>query len=115
MPNASPWATGKSKQQILDFWKKHRAEILAEDDRQRQALGKPFMRPAIYLDELEAKHPRRQIGTETWVGPVRPDGGDRTESEPVYEDDVTYLHRLGLAEPWELETCQGRETDDGNE
>lgn len=103
MPGTSPWAACKSKTEITAFWRKHRREILIEDDRQRQALGKPFRRSGIYMDELEAKHKRRQTGVERWIGPCRPDGGDRTEVDPVYEDDAAYLHRLGLLAGWELE------------
>jgi hypothetical protein len=104
MPKTSPWAAGKSKQEIRDFWKKHRAEILREDDRQRQALGKPFRRPSIYMDEIEREHPRRQVGTETWWGPWTAAGAPtEPETDAVYEDDRDYLKRLGLLAGWELE------------
>jgi hypothetical protein len=70
---------------------------------QNRDRKQPFQRPNIYLAELEAEHPRRKTGIHKWYGPVRPDGGDRTKTEDVYETDEEYLSRLGLLEPWEKE------------
>lgn len=110
MPKTSPWAAGKSKSEITAFWRKHRREILIEDDRQRQALGKPFRRPSIYLDEIEREHPRRQVGVETWWGPWTASGAPtEPETDAVYEDDRDYLKRLGLLAGWELEVMNGDE------
>ncbi len=102
-----------TKRDRLAYWRKNKTAIMAADDRQRQAANKPFQRPYPFMDEIEREHPRRRIGTETWVGPCRPDGGDRTETDAVYETDRDYLYRLGLLSDWELEHYQKQGVDDG--
>lgn len=98
------FGTGKSRRQLLDFWTRHRREILAANSRQCEALKKPFVRPRPFMDEIEREHPRRQVGVETWWGPWTASGAPtEPETDAVYEDDATYLHRLGLLAGWELE------------
>ncbi len=97
------WAQGKTDAEILDFWTQHRDAILARylADLRRKGPGWAGRRPRVLFDELEAQYPRRRTGVERWIGPVRSDGGDRTQTEAVFETDLRYLGRLGLLEPWE--------------
>lgn len=87
----------------FSFWKKYRQEIIDFCLAENRAAGRAGKRPFPFWDEIEAEKPRRKIGVETWIGPIRPDGGDRTIKEDIYEDDDQYLARLGLLEPWEIE------------
>lgn len=92
------WSEGKTEEQILQFWQTHREQLLdAYIERNRERGGEPGLRPHWYWDELERQgHKRRRTGTCSWVGPVRPDGGDRTVREARYETDIQFLKRLGL-------------------
>jgi len=101
---SNTWAAGKSKAEILAFWKAHRAEIL-EWYIEQNRKGEAGRRPCIFGDELEEQgYKRRRTGTTKWIGPVRADGGDRTLREPRYESDLAFLRRLGEPEEnWELE------------
>jgi len=98
------WRKGKTEAEVLEFWNKHREGILKwfiEKCRLRKM--DPGRRPNQFWDELEPETPRRKIGTEKWMGPVRSDGGSREITEDKFESDAQYLDRLGLLEPWEKE------------
>lgn len=101
---ADTWGSDKTKAEILDFYRKHKAEILAANSRQCQSHKEPFRRPYPFWDELEAEHPRKKTGTERWWGPWTKSGPPKTETvSPVFENDQQYLARLGLLEDWEKE------------
>lgn len=96
---------GMGARDRLQYWRKHKTAIMAADDRQRQAANKPYQRCYPFWEEIERENPRRQTGVARWIGPCRPDGGDRTEVDPIFETDAQYLHRLNLLAPWELEAA----------
>ncbi len=101
------FGTGKTRRELLDFWTRHRREILAANNRQCEALKKPFSRPWPFMDETEKAHPRLQVGIVEWWGPWTASGAPtEPESEAEFENDQEFLTRLGLAEPWELETLR---------
>jgi len=95
----SPWTPETS----ASFWKKNKKIILSTYLAQNREKGRPFLRPEIYFAELEEKHPRLKMGTETWMGPLQADGSDRTRIEDVFESDEQYLIRLEVAENWEVD------------
>jgi hypothetical protein len=99
------FADGKTKDEILAFWREHREAILSRYlvDMRQKGPGWAGKRPLFYFFELEMKKPRRKTGTKQWIGPVRSDGKDRTIIDDVFETDFQYLKRLGLLEPWEVE------------
>ena len=104
---------GKSKDEIMAFWEKYRDVIMQRyfDEAKRRGPGWASRRPSFYFNELEAKHPRRITGKNEWIGPMRPDGGDRTIIDDVYESNFQYLKRLGLLEAWELEHLETTATN----
>ena len=98
------WGKGLSAAEILAEWKKHRAAILARYVAELREKGPAWAgkRPQIYFDELEAKHPRRRVGTGKYWGPWANGGPPKEETRyPIYESDLAYLARLGLLEEWE--------------
>jgi hypothetical protein len=96
------WAKGKTASEILEFWRKHREAILDfYIEKNRIRGGDPGRRPQVFWDELKEK--RRKTGVDTWIGPVRIDGGDRTIRQSRYETDYQVLKRLGLLRGWEKE------------
>lgn len=101
---ANGFSDGKTKEEILTFWREYREAILSRylEDMRLKGPGWEGRRPRFYFDEMEVKKPRRKTGTHKWIGPCRIDGGDRTIIDDVYETDFQYLKRLGLLEPWEL-------------
>ena len=104
------FSDGKTQEEILEFWREHRDEImkLYLEDLKKKGAGWESMRPRFYFNELEEKRPRRKTGKKKWIGPVRSDDGDRTIIDDKFETDFQYLKRLGLLEPWELELKKGR-------
>jgi hypothetical protein len=106
---ANGFSDGKTREEILAFWKEHREEImkLYLEDLKKRGSGWEGKRPQFYFDELEEKKTRRKIGVEKSIGPVRSDGGDRTVIDDRFESDFRYLKRLGLLEPWEVELEKG--------
>lgn len=101
---AETWGSGKTEKEIMAFWRANKTAILAADDETRRKLKKPFFRCYPLLDELEAQHPRKQTGKESYTrfwreGPE----GQKVFTEPVFETDQEYLTRLGLLEPWEID------------
>jgi hypothetical protein len=104
---ANDFSAGKTKDEILTFWREHRRAIMSRylEDIRIKGPGWAGKRPSFYLDELEAKERRRKTGTHEWIGQARSDGVNRTIIDDVFETDLQYLKRLGLLEPWEMEAA----------
>jgi hypothetical protein len=103
------WLRTQTEAELRKAWKKYRAAILARDMAANKARGRAGRRPEAYFEELEAKHPRKKIGSEKWLGPQKGPEPRKWHNDPVYESDSQFLDRLGLLEPWEKEVLDNKE------
>jgi hypothetical protein len=95
---AEDFADGKSPAELQAVWRQHRAAILERYLAEHRARGWPGCRPDYFWGELT--EPRRTTAPGKY-----PSQRVWDRQRHVYdwvEDDLEYLRRLGLLEPWEL-------------
>jgi hypothetical protein len=93
------WAKNKTPDELQAFWNKHRQAIMDRYLADMRRRGWAGHRPDHFWSDL--KEPRLKTGTreyyKTWP--------DREKYiADVFETDYEFLKRLGLLEPWELES-----------
>ena len=96
----NPWTETTSK----EFWNENRDAIMAAYLEEKREAKRPFNRPDFYFEELEKKHPRKQIGIKEWTGPQTGPEPREVHRDPIYESNEDYLKRLKLTEQWETMT-----------
>jgi hypothetical protein len=100
------FAEGKTEEELLAFWNKHREAIMARYLTELRAKGTSWFgsRPDYFFKELSA--PRLPMSMDLASNQLY---DRRKVACDGLEADFFYLQRLGLLEDWELSPAAGRE------